>query len=109
MSQWTPSHPRGEFLYHFYYDGRRRFEFDPAKSVANKAKHGIDFGAAQALWSDPNLLESPVLFTAEPRYLVIGLIGAKHWSAVVTYRGEYIPLISVRRARKEEMEHYESD
>lgn len=24
------------------------FDFDPAKSAANKAKHGIDFGEAQA-------------------------------------------------------------
>ncbi|MEC9464013.1 MAG: BrnT family toxin, partial [Pseudomonadota bacterium] len=28
------------------------FEFDPAKSEANKAKHGIDFVAAQELWYD---------------------------------------------------------
>jgi len=28
------------------------FEFDPEKSAANLAKHGIDFEAAQALWLD---------------------------------------------------------
>ena len=28
------------------------FEFDPDKSAANLAKHGIDFEAAQALWLD---------------------------------------------------------
>ncbi len=28
------------------------FEFDPVKSEANKAKHGIDFVAAQELWYD---------------------------------------------------------
>jgi len=33
------------------------FEFDPEKSVRNKAKHGIDFQEAQALWKDPDLLE----------------------------------------------------
>jgi uncharacterized DUF497 family protein len=31
-----------------------RFGFDALKSVANKAKHGIDFVQAQALWSDPD-------------------------------------------------------
>jgi uncharacterized DUF497 family protein len=35
------------------------FEFDPATSAANLAKHGIDFVAAQALWSDPDRLEIP--------------------------------------------------
>jgi uncharacterized DUF497 family protein len=29
------------------------FEFDPVKSEANKAKHGIDFVAAQELRYDP--------------------------------------------------------
>lgn len=33
------------------------FEFDDDKSVANRAKHGIDFLGAQALWNDPDLLE----------------------------------------------------
>ncbi len=28
------------------------FEFDPANSEANEAKHGIDFVAAQELWYD---------------------------------------------------------
>lgn len=28
------------------------FEFDERKSAANKAKHGIDFVEAQALWLD---------------------------------------------------------
>jgi hypothetical protein len=32
-------------------------EFDPLKSAANQGKHGIDFRDAQALWSDPALLE----------------------------------------------------
>jgi len=37
-----------------------------------------------------------------------GLIGVKHWSAVVTYRSGRIRLISVRRARKKEVDLYES-
>lgn len=32
------------------------FEFDEQKSQANKAKHGINFVEAQALWLDGNLL-----------------------------------------------------
>jgi uncharacterized protein len=84
------------------------FEFDVAKSESNRTKHGIDFVEAQALWSDPMLLEIPAKTDDEPRYLVIGLIDDKHWSAVITYRGENIRLISVRRARIEEVNLYES-
>ena len=84
------------------------FEFDGAKSQSNRAKHGIDFVQAQALWSDPMLLEIPAKTDDEPRYLVIGLIEGKHWSAVMTYRGQNIRLISVRRARIEEVELYEN-
>jgi len=83
------------------------FEFDPLKSAANQAKHGIDFLDAQALWSDPALLEIPARTTDEPRFLVIGRIHRKHWSAVITYRGQSIRLISVRRSRLEEVQLYE--
>ena len=84
------------------------FEFDEAKSQANLLKHGINFIDAQNLWGDPRLLEIPAKTEDEPRYLVIGLIYTKHWSAVITYRGAYIRLISVRRSRTEEVALYES-
>jgi len=83
-----------------------RFEYGPAKSAANKAKHGIDFEAAQALWADPMLLEAPARTDGGPRFIVIGRIGERHWFA---RRGENTRLISVRRARREEVEHYEDD
>ncbi len=84
------------------------FEFDAQKSESNRTKHGIDFVEAQGLWNDPMLLEIPARTDDEPRYLLIGLIDGKHWSAVITYRGENIRLISVRRARTEEVVLYES-
>ena len=84
------------------------FEYDEKKSDSNKAKHGIDFVEAQALWLDSNLIEIPVLTSDEPRFLIIGKMIDKHWSAVVTYRSEKIRLISVRRSRIEEIEIYES-
>ena len=84
------------------------FEFDTAKSDSNRAKHGIDFVEAQSLWNDPMLLEIPAKTDDEPRYLVIGQIDGKHWSAVITYRGANVRLISVRRARTEEVALYES-
>ena len=84
------------------------FECDSKKSDGNRGKHGIDFHEAKALWDDPDLIEIPVKSIDEPRYLVIGKISEKHWSAVITCRGEKIRIISVRRSRKEEVEIYES-
>jgi len=84
------------------------FEFDATKSESNRVKHNIDFAEAQLLWSDPMLLEVAAKTEDEPRYLVIGVIDGKHWSAVITYRGTSIRLISVRRARAEEVALYES-
>ena len=85
------------------------FEFDEGKSKANLEKHGIDFVQAQALWDDPGLLEIPAKTVDEPRFLLIGMIETKHWSAVVTYRNEGIRIISVRRSRAEEVRLYESE
>jgi len=85
------------------------FEFDPKKSDSNKQKHGIDFHEARALWEEPDFIEIPVQTIDEPRYLVIGMIEGKHWSGVITYRGEKVRIISVRRSRKEEVEIYEGE
>ncbi len=84
------------------------FEFDPKKSDLNKNKHGIDFIEAQELWDDIDLLEIPAKTLDEPRSLVIGKIGEKHWTGIITYRDDTIRIISVRRARNEEVELYES-
>lgn len=84
------------------------FEFDEAKSRSNLKKHGIGFVEAQQLWDDPDLLEIPAKTSDEPRVLVIGMIAGKHWSGVVTYRGDKTRIISVRRSRAEEVAIYES-
>jgi uncharacterized DUF497 family protein len=84
------------------------FEFDSRKSLSSLTKHGIDFDVAQILWNDPDLLEIPAKTSDESRYLVVGKIDGKHWSAVITYRGKTIRLISVRRSRPEEIVLYES-
>ncbi len=84
------------------------FEFDAQKSISNKIKHGIDFIQAQTIWNDPDVLEIPTKIKDEPRFLVIGRKDDKHWSAIITYRGEKIRIISVRRSRPEEVEVYES-
>lgn len=84
------------------------FEYDLTKSRANEAKHSIGFEEAQTLWEDADLIEIRARTADEPRFLVVGMINGKHWSAIITYREEKVRIISVRRSRKEEIEIYES-
>ena len=50
------------------------------------------------------MLEAPTRNEDEPRFLVIGKIEGQYWTAVCTYRGENIRIISVRQARRKEIE-----
>lgn len=84
------------------------FEFDPKKSRSNLEKHGIDFLQAQAMWSDPDLVEVRARSEDELRSLVVGKLDGNLWSTIITYRGINIRIISVRRARPSEVALYES-
>jgi uncharacterized protein len=84
-----------------------KFQFNPEKNDKNKEKHEIDFYEAQALWDDPDLIEIPARTADEPRFMVIGKIAGTHWSGVITYRGNSVRIISVRRSREEEIDIYE--
>ncbi|MDP6629573.1 MAG: BrnT family toxin [Kiritimatiellia bacterium] len=84
-----------------------KFEFDPEKSEANKTKHGIDFVEGQALWEDPDRLQLPARTQGEPRLMLIGRIGDRHWSAIFTIREDRTRIISIRRSRTKEVEQYE--
>jgi uncharacterized protein len=83
------------------------FEFDPAKSRANEKKHGISFAGAQDLCCDPDLLRIQARAQGEPRYIFLGRLDGRIWAAIATYRRGSIRLISVRRARPEEVALYE--
>ena len=83
----------------------QEFEYDPAKSDANRDKHGIDFVEAQALW-DAEAAERVLPYVREGRLLRIGIIGEKLWAAVFTMREGRVRLISVRRARGDEEVEY---
>ena len=85
-----------------------QFEYDPEKSAANLAKHGIDFEQAQAIWKD----DSSIAIYArdgddgEARSVVIGMIDDRLWSAIITWRGVVVRMISVRRSRNDERALY---
>jgi uncharacterized DUF497 family protein len=82
------------------------FEFDPQKSAINKAKHGIDFIEAQALWKSKHV-RLGAKDALEKRYMVIGKIEWEHWSAIITYRRGTIRIISVRKSTPTEIDTYE--
>jgi uncharacterized DUF497 family protein len=86
-----------------------KFEWDPDKSFSNKAKHGIDFASAQDLWEDESRIEIHAPYPLEDRTVLIGRYKRKLWAAVYTLRGDAIRIISVRRARKREVNLYEKE
>ena len=85
------------------------FEWNGAKSHANKLNHGIDFETAKGLWLDENRLEIHAPHPIENRSLVIGKIQGKCWTAVFTMRNTAIRIISVRRSRAREAYLYEKE
>ncbi len=86
----------------------RFFEWDEAKSRSNALKHGISFHESVVIWSDPQMirLKSLLIGEFETRYLVIGSVNGKIWTAIITMRNEKIRIISVRRSRKNEEKLY---
>ena len=91
------------------YNKCMKFEWDPDKSARNEAKHGIDFLSAQALWDDENRIEIQAPYPLEDRGVLIARYHEKIWAAVYTLRGGAIRMISVRRARKKEVNLYEKE
>ena len=87
------------------------FEYDSAKSEANKRKHGIYFEEASALWNDPYALQIELGYKDEKRFGLIAKLGdsIKLWIAIFTTRSEKIRIISVRRARADESQRYEQE
>ena len=85
------------------------FEYDENKSKSNKLKHNIDFEEAQELWNDPYAFEiSSSQSEDEERFLILGQIKSKNYTAIITYRNKNTRIISVRRSRDKEIKLYES-
>ena len=84
-----------------------KFEWDSRKGIANQEKHGIDFETAKGLWLDENRVEIHASHPVEDRWILIGRKDDKLWTAIYTWRGNTIRIISVRRAREKEVELYD--
>lgn len=103
LSYLTPCTDYNDYLYNICVI----FEWDRGKSAANREKHGIDFETAKGLWLDEDRIEVEAPYPVEERTILIARLHGRVWAAVYTMRGAAIRLISVRHARKKEVELYE--
>jgi hypothetical protein len=86
-----------------------KFEWDSEKSRTNQDKHAIDFEAAKNLWLDEDRIEIYAPHPIEDRRIIIAKYRNKIWAAIYTIRDDTIRIISVRRARKREVNLYEKE
>jgi hypothetical protein len=85
-----------------------KFEYDPVKSRLNLEKHALDFEEAQALWEDEDRMIIPAKSDTEERFALLATHRQRVWAAFYTVRDQKVRIISIRRARKKEIELYES-
>ena len=80
------------------------YSWDPAKSLANKRKHGISFAEAREhIFEGRNILATGVAYSkGEPRYALLGRFRKRFYVGIFTVTDEGIRIISVRRARHAE-------
>ena len=84
-----------------------RFEWDPAKDAANRAKHGIAFEDAIEIFAGRTLeQEDSRRDYGETRVVAIGRIRGYPIVVVYTPRGEARRIISARLAHRREREAY---
>jgi uncharacterized DUF497 family protein len=86
------------------------FEWDPAKAVANLAKHGVTFEESLTVFMDPvaGIHGDPDHSEAERREIIVGhSIHQRLLLVSFVERGEKVRLISARLATKRERRDYE--
>ena len=88
-----------------------RFEWHPAKNVANKRNHGVSFEEAQTVFYDDEaiMIDDPEHSKAEHRFILLGMSGLLRVLLVshcVRDEGDTIRIISARRANRHEQRQY---
>jgi uncharacterized DUF497 family protein len=86
-----------------------RFQYDPAKAVANLKKHGVSLADAEGVLEDPLALTvNDPDSEGETRFITIGLGSAGELLVVVyTERNDEYRIISARRPTRKELRSYE--
>jgi uncharacterized DUF497 family protein len=79
------------------------FEWDSAKELTNRKKHGVDFRTAAKVFLDPYVVEFDDLDAAgEIRFNAIGLVDGR----MLFMRGDIVRIISARGAEPHEKRKY---
>ncbi|MBW3572127.1 MAG: BrnT family toxin [Gemmatimonadetes bacterium] len=87
------------------------FEWNPAKALANEAKHGISFEEAMTVFADSLATWDPDVgsYSGEERFIAVGRSYRQRLVLVVfTLRDGRIRIISARRPTPREARAYES-
>ncbi|MBZ0262969.1 MAG: BrnT family toxin [Hyphomicrobiales bacterium] len=87
------------------------FEWDPRKSAANFAKHGVTFEMVREVFRDAFAIEN---FDdrenyGEPRYTIIGMVEGRLLFVAFTMRDDTYRIISARGAEPHEQRQYHED
>jgi hypothetical protein len=87
------------------------FEWDPVKSTANRAKHGVSFEEAATVFEDESglLILDPAHSESEDRFVLLGISSRARVLVVVhCYRESesVIRIISARKATRREHTQY---
>ena len=83
------------------------FEWDTAKELANRKKHGVDFRTAAKVFLDPNVIEfDDIDASDELRFNAIGLVDGRILFVTYTMRGTVVRIISARGAEPHERKRY---
>jgi uncharacterized protein len=83
------------------------FEWDEDKRLANIKNHGIDFiDVSEVFDGDIVTIEDDRYSYGEQRFVTFGLLKGSVVAVVNTDRGEFIRIISVRKATKNEYRTY---
>ena len=87
------------------------FDWDPAKTARNLAKHGVSFDDASPVFGDPlaGTIVGPRRSGEEPRFVTMGLSTSQRLIVVAHAEGENrIRIISARQATRRERRTYET-
>jgi uncharacterized protein len=85
--------------------GELHFEWDAAKALSNRRKHGVSFEEAATVFLDAHarVYADPDSGGSESRFLLVGLSAATRTLIVVhVERGEHLRIISAREATRRE-------
>jgi len=87
-----------------------RVTFDPTTNAKNIAERGLPFErVAELSWEVAVLQEDRRKDYGETRVRVLARLGQRLHAAVITMRDDAFPVISFRKANRQEVEWYEKE